>query len=67
MDIKSIKENKFVPNAIVSINCGKNKELPLLATCVKEYPYFYLMEEPTRHYRFSVNKADIYTGDVKFA
>ena len=44
------------------VTCGKEKKK---ATVVKEYPFHILVD--WGKYKSSVNKIDVYTGDVKLA
>lgn len=46
----------------IMVTCGKEKKK---AAVVKEYPFHFLMD--WGKYRSSVNKVDVYTGDVKLA
>lgn len=46
----------------IMVTCGKEKKK---AAVVKEYPFHILMD--WGKYRSSVNKVDVYTGDVKLA
>lgn len=46
----------------IMVTCGKEKKK---AAVVKEYPFHILMD--WGKYRSSVNKVDVYTGNVKLA